>query len=395
MPSTIGVPRALIGTPTILSAVLITALVFIPALALSDVWRARALTFGLLTGYLVYAIVHHATHHWRSDLAWLRHVRRHHALHHSPVAAPARYGVTSAFWDVVFRTNGPPVGPRTAPDSARDELMRSVLSHVPGADGESAFEFAEVIRAEIFSAERLEQHAASLAAAQSVTKRPVAVRPLSARLRDNHRALLHAHRTIAKSIAAGGAITPAAEWLVDNYHVVEAQIRQVRDDMPPGYYRQLPKLADGPLAGYPRVLGLAWAFVAHTDSRFDASLLRRFVAAYQRVQPLTIGELWAIAITLRVVLIENLRRAAELIARPSCRPAAGRPRGRPAPRGRRPRAQTLASVLPELESVADVDDLCRAAAAAAARPGSGSDDGTDVARSTSRGGRNHGRRSRP
>ncbi len=189
------------------------------------------------------------------------------------VAAPGRYGVTSAFWDVVFRTNGPPGGTaRTR--SARDELMRSILSHVAGSDGESAFAFAEVIRAEIFSAERLEQHAASLAAAQGVTTRPVAVRPLTARLRDNHRALLDAHRAIARSIAAGGAITPAAEWLVDNYHVVEAQIRQVRDDMPPGYYRQLPKLADGPLAGYPRVLGLAWAFVAHTDSRFDANLLR-------------------------------------------------------------------------------------------------------------------------
>lgn len=108
-------PRALIGTPTILSAALITALVFIPAFVLSDLWRAAALTFGLLTGYLVYAIVHHATHHWHGDLAWLRAVKRHHALHHSPVAAPARYGVTSAFWDVVFRTNDPPVGPHAEP----------------------------------------------------------------------------------------------------------------------------------------------------------------------------------------------------------------------------------------------------------------------------------------
>ncbi len=229
--------------------------------------------------------------------------------------------------------------------------MRSFLSHVLGADRESAFEFAEVIRAEIFSAERLEQHAASLAAAQTVSTRPVAVRPLSARLRDNHRALLHAHRTIAKSIAAGGAITPAAEWLVDNYHVVEAQIRQVRGDMPPGYYRQLPKLADGPLAGYPRVLGLAWAFVAHTDSRFDANLLRQFVASYQRVQPLTIGELWAIAITLRVVLIENLRRAAELIAsRRAVRQQADHVADRLLGAGGR-EPQSLASVLPELESV--------------------------------------------
>ncbi len=44
-------------------------------------------------------------------------------------------------------------------------------------------------------------------------------------------------------------------------------------------------------------------------------MLRRFVRAYQRVQPLTIGELWAVAITLRIVLVENLRRAAERIVR--------------------------------------------------------------------------------
>ena len=106
-------------------------------------------------------------------------------------------------------------------------------------------------------------------------------------------------------------MTPAAEWLLDNYHLVEDQIREIRDDLPPGYYRQLPKLAAGPLAGYPRVLGVAWAFVAHTDSRFAPDMLRRFVRAYQRVQPLTIGELWAVAITLRIVLVENLRRAAK------------------------------------------------------------------------------------
>src|SRR5204863_2126594 len=86
-----------------------------------------------------------------------------------------------------------------------------------------------------------------------------------------------------------------------------------RDDLPAGFYRQLPKLAEGPLAGYPRVYGIASAFVAHTDSRFDPETLRRFVRAYQRVQPLTIGELWAVAITLRVVLVENLRRLAEAI----------------------------------------------------------------------------------
>jgi cyclic beta-1,2-glucan synthetase len=169
------------------------------------------------------------------------------------------------------------------------------------------------IRAELFGIERLEQHAESLAAAQRVTTGPSRGRPLAKRLRDNDRVLLAAYRAIGGAIREEHAITPAAEWLVDNFHVVEEQIREIRDDLPRGYYRLLPKLADGPLAGYPRVFGMAWAFVAHTDSHFDPDTLLRFVCAYQRVQPLTIGELWAVAITLRVLFVENLRRSAERI----------------------------------------------------------------------------------
>ena len=169
------------------------------------------------------------------------------------------------------------------------------------------------IREELFGIERLEQHAESLAAAQPVATRPMAGRALAARLRENESVLLQAYRAIAGAVGEGRAITPAAEWLLDNYHLVEEQIREIRDDLPPGYYRQLPKLAGGPLSGYPRVFGVAWAFVAHTDSRFDPEMLRRFVRAYQRVQPLTLGELWAVAITLRIVLVENLRRGARRI----------------------------------------------------------------------------------
>ncbi len=173
----------------------------------------------------------------------------------------------------------------------------------------------EPILAELFSVERLEQHAESLAAAQRVTDKPKTGRRLANRLRDNGRVLVRAYRTIAEAIREERARTPAAEWLVDNFHAVEEQIRLIRGDLPPGYYRQLPKLADGPLEGYPRVFGIAWAFVAHTDSRFDPQMLCRFVRAYQKVQPLTIGELWAVAITLRIILVENLRRAAERIVR--------------------------------------------------------------------------------
>ncbi len=171
----------------------------------------------------------------------------------------------------------------------------------------------QILREEIFSTERLEQHARSLAEAQPVSNQPAFRRSLRARLRNNEKVLLAAYRSIARAVDEGRSITPAAEWVLDNYHVVEEQIREVREDLPPGFYRQLPKLAEGHFAGFPRVFGIAWAYVAHTDSRFDPETLRRFVRAYQTVSPLTIGELWAVAITLRIVLVENLRRVAQRI----------------------------------------------------------------------------------
>ncbi len=167
------------------------------------------------------------------------------------------------------------------------------------------------VRNELFGAERLWQHAHGLAVAQTVAQRPLRVLPLSKRLDQNASVLLAAYRASATELENGNGVEPAAEWLLDNYHVVEEQIRQIRKDLPPGFYRQLPKLATGPFEGYPRVLGIAWAFVAHTDSNFDPETMASFIAAYQAVQPLTIGELWAIAITLRIVLVENLRRLAD------------------------------------------------------------------------------------
>ena len=172
----------------------------------------------------------------------------------------------------------------------------------------------EPIRAELFSIERLEQHAESLAKAQRVDPRHRKGRPIAPRLYENNNVLVEAYRDIVRAARAGQPISPAAEWLLDNFHVVDEQVREIKDDLPPGFYRLLPKLIDGPLAGYPRVFGIAWAVVAHSDSAFDIEKLTRFVEAYQRVQALTTGELWALAITLRITLVENLRRLAGTIA---------------------------------------------------------------------------------
>lgn len=171
----------------------------------------------------------------------------------------------------------------------------------------------EPIRAELFSVERLEQHARTLADAQELSGRQGRLRLFSRRLAENGEVLLSCYRELSKAIREEAMLTPAAEWLVDNFHLVESQLREIRENLPPSYYRELPKVKGGHLAGYPRVYGIVWAYVAHLDSRFDPEGLRRFVASYQEIKPLTIGELWAIPITLRLVLIENLRRMAETI----------------------------------------------------------------------------------
>ena len=169
------------------------------------------------------------------------------------------------------------------------------------------------IREELSSAERMEEHARSLARAQTVKPYRQSGSPLLDRLAANEASLINSYQSICAAVDDKAAITPAAEWLIDNFYLVERQIREVRLDLPPAYYRQLPKLADGPFAGLPRVFGLVWAFVAHTDSRFDVDTWCAFIHAYQEEQPLTIGELWASAITLRIILVENLRRIAERI----------------------------------------------------------------------------------
>ena len=179
----------------------------------------------------------------------------------------------------------------------------------------SHIDLEEPILAELFSVERLEEHAQTLAAAQTVTSTPRRGRPVAPRIAENGRVLLDAYGVLARAIKDEQTITPAAEWLLDNFHIVDEQIREIRDDLPPDYYKELPKLAAGHLEGYPRVLGIAWAYVAHTDSRFEPESLRRMVRAYQSVEPLTIGELWAIAISLRILLVDNLRRISEVIVR--------------------------------------------------------------------------------
>jgi len=107
----------------------------------------------------------------------------------------------------------------------------------------SPWDNAEPVREELFGTERLEEHGRSLAAAQTVTSKPIRGHALALRLADNAAALLDAYKSMARTVDEGRAITPAADWLIDNYYIIERQVGEIRRSLPPGYYRQLPKLA--------------------------------------------------------------------------------------------------------------------------------------------------------
>src|SRR6266487_4504226 len=169
------------------------------------------------------------------------------------------------------------------------------------------------IREELYSVDRLEQYAVALATEHKLAGKPQRVSLLLPRLEENGRKLIAAYKSLAQWIREEHIISPAAEWLVDNFHIVEEQVREIREDLPKSYYYELPKLGEGDFKNYPRIYALSIALIGHTDSHLDTETLRRFINAYQKVSPLSIGELWAVPITLRLALVENLRRLATRI----------------------------------------------------------------------------------
>ena len=156
--------------------------------------------------------------------------------------------------------------------------------------------------------------------ARSVARQwPAAVHPgthsLLRRLRDNERVLHDARTAAATDADAKEPLPPEAEWLLDNFFVIEDVLREVRKDLPRGYYDELPVVTIGPWVGVPRIYALAVALITHTDSHLEDGAILRFVKAFQEAAPLTTGELWAIPTVLRLALLENLRRlAAQMLA---------------------------------------------------------------------------------
>ncbi len=170
------------------------------------------------------------------------------------------------------------------------------------------------LRSELYSSDQMEQHGKDLASSHTLGTHRTPDQHLLARLADNEVFLFEVHRLLTETVKAKHQITPAGEWLLDNFYLIEEQIRTGKRHLPKGYSRELPRLLNGTSKGLPRVYDIAQEVISHGDGRVDPENLSRFVAAYQTITALKLGELWAIPTMLRLALIENLRRVAVSVA---------------------------------------------------------------------------------
>lgn len=196
-------------------------------------------------------------------------------------------------------------------------FLRALLRHLPGlphaAAPAQAIFAAPPLQADLFNSEQMERHGKTLAQRHrgSLHTGPDL---LLARLADNEKVLDQTYAQLREAVDGQSAVPPAGEWLLDNFYLIEEQIRTARLHFSKRYSRALPLLGSGPSKGCPRVYDMALEAISHGDGRLDLDALRRLIQAYQGVDLLRLGELWAIPIMLRLAMLENLRRVGERIA---------------------------------------------------------------------------------
>ena len=172
----------------------------------------------------------------------------------------------------------------------------------------------KLLRSELFSSKQMRQHGRTIAGAHKLGIGRTSNQLLK-RLTDNEDVLFQVRNILTNAIKDNLSITPAEEWFLDNFYLIEEQIRTARKHLPKVYSRELPHLANGPSANLPRVYDIALEMISHGDGRVDSKTISLFVSSYQTVNVLKMGELWAIPIMLRLALIENIRRIAVRISK--------------------------------------------------------------------------------
>jgi cellobiose phosphorylase len=164
------------------------------------------------------------------------------------------------------------------------------------------------------SKEDLEKHAVQISQFySSATRKSNCRRKLIKSLDNSYREIINTYEYIDKEVKYKREVVPAAEWMLDNLYLIEREYKDIKHNMPASYYRGLPVIKKGILKGYPRAYHLAVELISHTDGRVDEKTVETFINAYQKNTMLTMGELWALPIMIRIALIQNISKIAERI----------------------------------------------------------------------------------
>ena len=167
------------------------------------------------------------------------------------------------------------------------------------------------IRDASLTGEELETHAREIALEHTISKKISPFIWPMPRMNDNYKYIISVYKEMNEDVMGGINTTPAAEWLLDNFYIIEEQAKGIRRDITKKDYSKLPILSTGHLKGNTRIYAIALELVSHTDGRIDEHVLLRYIDAYQSNNVLTIKELWALPTMIKLALIENIRYICE------------------------------------------------------------------------------------
>jgi len=192
-------------------------------------------------------------------------------------------------------------------------ILMGLIAYLLAALHSRRTECAAEIRDTALDAEELQKHAAEIARNHPVGRPSKNLNWLVRRLNDNYNLITGVYRSLNKDIRESFPTAPSAEWLLDNFYIIEEQFRLIRKNLSRGRYSRLPVLKKGYLKGYPRVYAIALEIVAHSTGSIDEKSITTFIQAYQSQSLLSMSELWAVPLMLRIALIESIRNTCETI----------------------------------------------------------------------------------
>ncbi|SET37424.1 Cellobiose phosphorylase [Natronincola peptidivorans] len=165
----------------------------------------------------------------------------------------------------------------------------------------------------LLTPEELENHAREIAKNHTVFHDKKSLKYLLKRLDNNFHKIASVYEGLNKAVVEKHELSPASEWLLDNFYKVEEQVKEARQNLSREQFLKLETRNAGYLKGYPRAYEIALEYISHTDGKLEEKLLISYIKAYQSQRVMTIAEVWSLSLMIRCALIENIRIVCEKI----------------------------------------------------------------------------------